>query len=202
MRCDIRKATITAGLILIGLLPLAAQTPNFKDTPFTVKLTSPLSSKTSQKGQEVTAQVISPPQYQNWFMIGQVDNAKSSGSMTKTSELRFSFHKLANANGSVQYPVTANVTSFTNSKGVQNADEEGQIVEKKNSATKAAIIGGLAGAGIGALAGGGKGAAIGAGAGAGAGLLFATFGVKGPTITFEAGSQFGLAVTSQAQNAR
>ena len=202
MRCNIRKATITVGLILIGLLPLAAQTPNFKDTPFTVKLTSPLSSKTSQKGQEVTAQVISPPQYQNWFMIGQVDNAKSSGSMTKTSELRFSFHKLANANGSVQYPVTANVTSFTNSKGVQNADEEGQIVEKKNSATKAAIIGGLAGAGIGALAGGGKGAAIGAGAGAGAGLLFATFGVKGPTITFEAGSQFGLAVTSQAQNAR
>jgi len=85
---------------------------------------------------------------------------------------------------------------------VQNADEEGQIVEKKNSAAKAAVIGGLVGAGIGALAAGGKGAAIGAGAGAGAGLLFATFGVKGPTITFDAGSQFGLTVTSQAQNAK
>lgn len=195
------KAPLTAALILFSLLPAAAQAPQFKDTPFTVKLTSPLSSKTSQKGQEVTAQVITPEKYKNWFVIGQVDNAKSSGSMTKTSELRFSFHKLANANGSVQYPIQANVTSFTNSKGVQNADEEGQIVEKKNSAKKAAIIGGLAGAGIGALAGGAKGAAIGAGAGAGAGLLFATFGVKGPTITFDAGSEFGLTVTSQAPNA-
>ena len=42
----------------------------------------------------------------------------------------------------------------------------------------------------------------GAGAGAGAGLLFATFGVKGPTITFDAGSEFGLSVTSQAPNAQ
>ncbi len=196
-----RKAALAAALILLGLLPAVAQAPNFKDAPFTVKLTSPLSSKTSQKGQEVTAQVTSPPEYKNWFVIGQVDNAKSSGSMTKTSELRFSFHKLANANGAIQYPIKANVTSFTNSKGVQNADEEGQIVEKKNSAAKAAIIGGLVGAGIGALAAGGKGAAIGAGAGAGAGLLFATFGVKGPTITFDAGSEFGLSVSSQAPNA-
>ena len=195
------KATAVAALILMGLLPLSAQAPQFKDAPFTVQLTSPLSSKTSQKGQEVTAQVVAPPQYKGWFMVGQVDNSKSSGSMTKTSELRFSFHKLANTDGSIQYPVNANINSFTNSKGVQNTDEEGQIVEKKNSAKKAAVIGGLVGAGVGALAGGAKGAAIGAGAGAGAGLLFATFGVKGPTITFDTGSQFGLTVNTAAPNA-
>jgi hypothetical protein len=202
MQFLIRKAAIAAGLILLGILPVTAQAPQFKDTPFTVKLTSPLSTKTSQKGQEVTAQVVSPSEYQNWFMIGEVDKSASSGSMNKTSELRFSFHKLTNPNGSIQYPVVANVTSFTNSKGVQNADEEGQIVQKKNSAAKAALIGGAIGAGIGALAGGGKGAAIGAGAGAGAGLLFATFGVKGPTISFDTGSQFGLTVTSQGHNSQ
>jgi hypothetical protein len=202
MQCFIRKSALTFAIALLGLLPLSAQTPHFKDNPFTVKLTSPLSSTTSQKGQEVTAQVVAPDEYKNWFMIGQVDSAKSSGSIKKTSELRFSFHTLANANGSVKYPVVANITTFTNSKGVQNADEEGQIVEKKNSAAKAAVIGGLVGAGIGALAAGGKGAAIGAGAGAGAGVLFATFGVKGPKITFDAGSQFGLTVSSQGQNAQ
>ncbi len=196
----LRRAALCTAVTLLALLPAAAQAPHFKDTPFTVKLTSPLSTKTSQKGQEVTAQVVAPPEYKNWFMIGKVDSAKSSGSMTKTSELRFSFHKLSNTNGSIQYPVVANVTSFTNSKGVHDTDEEGQIVQKKNSAAKAALIGGGAGAIIGAIAGGGKGAAIGAAAGAGAGLLFASFGVKGPTISFDAGSEFGLTVSSSGQN--
>lgn len=175
--------------------------PHFKDTPFTVKLTAPLSSKTSEKGQEVTAQVVTPAAYKGWFMIGQVDNSKSSGSMKKTSELRFSFHKLSSADGSQQYPVNATVTSFTNSKGEQNTDEEGQIVEQKNPAVKAGVIGGLAGAGVGAIFGGAKGAAIGAGAGAGAGVLFATFGVKGPSISFDSGSQFGLSVNSSPDSA-
>ena len=76
MRFYFRKAAVTVGLIFTALLPLAAQAPQFKDTPFTVKLTSPLSSKTSQKGQEVTAQVVSPEQYKNWFMIGQVDKVR------------------------------------------------------------------------------------------------------------------------------
>jgi hypothetical protein len=198
----LRTKVLFAAAILVACLPCFAQAPHFKDTPFVVKLTSPLSSKTSLKGQEVTAQVVSPPQYKNWFMIGQVDSVKNSGSMNKTSELRFSFRKLASADGATQYPVIANITNFTNSKGQQNADEEGQIVEKKNTAAKAAVIGAVAGGVIGALAGGGKGAAIGAGAGAGAGLLFSTFGVKGPNITFEAGSQFGLTVSSQGQNAQ
>ncbi len=206
MRRNLKRIAVSAAIFWMALLPLKAQNsappPHFKDTPFAVKLTSPLSSKTSQKGQEVTAQVVSPAEYKNWFVIGQVDKASSSGSLNKTSELRFSFHKLANANGSIQYPIAANVTSFTNSKGVQNTDEEGQIVEKKNSAAKAALIGGAVGAGIGAIAGGGKGAAIGAGAGAGAGLLFASFGVKGPTISFDAGSQFGLSVTTRDQKAQ
>ena len=191
---------VAAAVLLIG--GAAGQTPRLKDTPFRVKLTAPLSSKTSQQGQEVTAEVVSPEEYRHWFVIGKVDKAMSSGSMTKRSELRFSFQKLTNANASVQIPVVANVTQFTNSKGIQNTDEEGQIVEKKSSAGKAAVIGGLAGAGLGAVLGGAKGAGIGAAAGAGAGLLFASFGVKGPTISFDTGSEFQLSVTTQGSAAQ
>jgi len=101
-----------------------------------------------------------------------------------------------NPDGSVKIPVSAQVTSFSNSKGVKNTDEEGQIVEHKNQAAKSAVIGGALGAGIGALAGGAKGAGIGAAAGAAAGLLFASFGTKAPSITFDTGSEFELSVST------
>lgn len=200
-----------ASLLLLGGVVLALQNPPYASTGqnprlnnalFKVKLTSPISSKTSQPRQQVMAQVISPVQFQNWFMIGQIDKAVSSGSMKKKSELRFSFQKLTNTDASTQIPIHANITSFTNSKGVQNTDEEGQIVEKRNPGAKAALIGAGAGALIGGLAGGPKGAAIGAGAGAVAGVLVASFGVKGPTISFDAGSQFDVSVTTPSPNAR
>lgn len=198
----IRRTMYLALILAITVAALSAQAPTFKNTAFTVRLTAPLSTKTSQKGQEVTAQVIVPAAFENWFVVGRVDKSVSSGSFDKKSELRFSFQRLMKADGSVRYPINAQVTSFTNSKGTKNTDEEGQIVEHKNQAAKSAVIGALAGAGIGALAGGGKGAAIGAGAGAAAGLLFASFGTKGPSISFDTGSQFDLSVSNESPAAQ
>jgi hypothetical protein len=201
-------STVTSRTVLLHMSLVAAvasfcaPAPAFGKTPFTVKLTAPLSTKTSQKGQQVTAQVIAPAQFQNWFVVGRVDKCVSSGSFDKKSELRFSFQYLMKPDGSVQYPISAEVTSFTNSKGVKNTDEEGQVVEHHNQTAKAAILGGLAGAGIGALAGGAKGAAIGAAAGAAAGLLYASFGTKAPNITFDTGSQFELSVTTESQKSQ
>jgi len=75
MQCAIRKIAAIIVLILVPSLLLTAQTPEFKDKAFTVKLTAPLSTKTSRKGEEVTAQVDSPADYKGWFMVGQIDNA-------------------------------------------------------------------------------------------------------------------------------
>lgn len=196
MKFIFTKIVTVAVLFMLSAGWTRGHAQRFQKAPFTVRLVAPLSTKTSQKGQEVTAEVVTPAQYEHWFMIGQVDKSVSSGSFKKKSELRFSFHSLVNKDGTSKIPVSAIVVSFTNSKGVQNTDEEGQIVESKNEAGKAAAIGAIAGAGIGALAGGAKGAGIGAAAGAGAGLLFSTFGVKGPTISFDSGSQIQLEVTS------
>lgn len=171
---------------------LTARVPN--NELLTVKLTSPMSTKTSQPRQQVTAQVVAPPEYQNWFMVGQIDKIANSGSMNKRSELRFSFQLLMDASGCLRMPVRADIKSFTNSKGIHDTDEEGQIVQRKNTGAKSALIGAGVGALIGGLTGGATGAGIGAGAGAAAGLLFSTFGVKGPTISFDAGSQFQVSV--------
>lgn len=154
-------------------------------------------AKTSQPHQQVTAQIVSPPEFQNWFMVGQIGKVSNSGSTNKRSELRFSFQQLTDASGCVKIPVRADIKSFTNSKGIHDTDEEGQIVERKNTAAKSALIGAGAGALIGGLAGGAKGAGVGAGAGAAAGLLFSTFGVKGPTVSFDAGSQFEVSVSKE-----
>ena len=188
--------------LVISAVTVLAQAPKFQNAPFTVVLTMPLSSKTSQPHQQVTAQVRSPDSYLNWFMVGKIDKAVSSGSVKKKSELRFSFQLLTNADASIKLPIQANITSFKNSKGVHNADEEGQIVEKRNTGAKGAILGALAGAAVGAAAGGATGAAIGSAAGAAIGLTVASFGVKGPSISFDAGSQFAVSVTSRAPNAR
>ena len=83
--------------------------------------------------------------------------------------------------------------SVTNSKGVQNADEEGRGVKRKNNLGKAAAAAGL-GAIIRALAGGGKGAAIGAGAGVAAPLVLIQVAADGNNVSFASGSEFVLSV--------
>jgi hypothetical protein len=164
-----------------------------KNTDFKVKLLAPLSTETAQKGDKITAQVTAPAEYAGAMMEGEVKESKSGNKFKGKSTLLFTFQTLVPKDGG-PLPVSSDVKSFTNSKGVQNADEEGAVIEKKNNLGKVAALTG-AGALIGALAGGGTGAAIGAGAGAGAAIILVQFGAKAPNIRFDTGSEITLSVS-------
>ena len=161
------------------------------NSEFVVKLLSPLSTETSRKGDKVTAQVVSPRQYEGAYMEGSVKESKSGGKVKGKSVLNFSFETL-NVNGR-QIQVASSVKSVVNSKGKQNVDEEGRVIEKKNNLGKAAVATGV-GALIGGIAGGAKGAAIGAGVGAAASLIFIEVAVQVANVAFAPGSQFVLDV--------
>jgi len=176
--------------VLLAALPLGAQTIP-PETEFRVKLLAPLSTETNRKGDKFTAQVLAPDQFKGDMMEGEVKESKSGGKVRGTSVLNFSFHSIHHGGGAV--PIDAQVKSFTNSKGVQDADEEGRVVQKKNNLGKTAAAAGV-GALIGAIAGGAKGAAIGAGVGAAASLVFIQMTVKGANVTFAPGSEFVLSV--------
>ena len=184
------------GILAIALFAISASAGAQElkpKTDFTVKLLAPLSTETAQKGDKITAQVVAPTEFAGAVMEGEVKESKSGNKFKGKSTLLFTFNTLAPKTGEPK-PVSSEVKSFTNSKGVQNADEEGVIVEKKNNLGKVAAITG-AGALIGALAGGGTGAAIGAGAGAGAALILVQVGAKAPNIRFDTGSEILLSVS-------
>jgi len=175
---------------LLAALPLGAQTIP-AETEFRVKLLVPLSTDTNRKGDKITAQVLIPDQFKGDMVEGEVRESKGGGKVKGTSVLNFSFQTLHHGGAAV--PIDAQVKSFTNSKGVQDADEEGRVVQKKNNLGKTAAAAGI-GALIGAIAGGAKGAAIGAGVGAAASLVFIQMSVKGANVTFAPGSEFVLSV--------
>ena len=176
--------------MLLAALPLGGQTIA-SETEFRVKLLGPLSTETNRKGDKITAQVLTPEQFKGDILEGEVRESRSGGKIRGTSTLNFSFHTLHHAGNLV--PVDAQIKSFTNSKGVQDADEEGRVVQKKNNLGKTAAAAGI-GALIGAIAGGAKGAAIGAGVGAAASLVFIQMTVKGANVTLAPGSEFVLSV--------
>lgn len=180
-------------------LPCSSQQLQPK-TDFTVKLLAPLSTETAQKGDKISAQVVSPPAFAGAIMEGEVKESKSGNKFKGKSTLLFTFQTLAPKTGAT-IPVSSDVKGFTNSKGQKNVDEEGAVVEKKNNLGKMAAITG-AGALIGALAGGGKGAAIGAGVGAGAALVMIQFGAKAPNIRFDPGAEILLSVSPRREDSK
>ncbi|MBA3973549.1 MAG: hypothetical protein C0504_04930 [Candidatus Solibacter sp.] len=184
-------------LVAVFVCPAQELKPN---TEFKVKLLGPLSTETNQKGDKITAQVLTPVQYAGAIMEGEVRESKSGNKFKGRSTLLFTFQTLVPKAGAAM-PVSSDVKGFTNSKGQQNVDEEGAIVEKKNNLGKMAAMSG-AGALIGALAGGGKGAAIGAGVGAGAALILVQFGAKSPNIRFDPGSEILLGVGPRREDSR
>jgi hypothetical protein len=163
------------------------------DTDFRVRLLSPLSTKTSNKGDKITAQVLHPPEFNGDFLEGTVRSSKGGGKVKGTSVLNFSFDTLHHGNQAVR--VRSQVKSLVNSKGQENVDEEGQLVRKKNNLAKIGAATAI-GAVIGGLAGGGKGAVIGAGVGAAAGLVLVEVAVEGANVTLAPGSEFVLSVRS------
>lgn len=188
-------------LIALGVVAAVCMGAELKPkTDFTVKLLAPLSTETAQKGDKITAQVTAPPEYAGAIMEGEVKESKSGNKFKGKSVLLFTFQTLTPKSGQ-PVEVSSDVKGFANSKGQQNVDEEGQIIEKKNNLGKVAAASGL-GALIGAIAGGGKGAAIGAGVGAGAALITVQFGAKAPNIRFDPGSEIQLSVSPRRENAK
>lgn len=189
--------TAGCGIALLVTAPgSAANAGDFqlqKDTEIRVRLTAPVSTATNQKGDKVSAMVVEPAALKGAVMEGEIRESRSGNKYKGRSTLQFAFHTLVLKDGS-QLPVTSDVKSFTNSKGKQNTDEEGFLIEKKNNLGKMAVASGV-GALIGALAAGGKGAAIGAGIGAGAALMVIQFGAQAPNIRLDPGSELVLSVS-------
>jgi hypothetical protein len=177
-------------------LPAPAQ-PIADNTEFRVKLLAPLSTETNRKGDKITAQILAPDQFAGAMMEGEVKESKSGGKVTGRSVLNFTFQSIVPKDGAT-IPVSSEVKGLVNSKGRANVDEEGRVIEKKNSVGKLA---GAAGAGalIGGIAGGGRGAAIGAGVGAAAALILIQVAAKGANVTFAPGSEVTLSVRERRQ---
>jgi len=185
-----KRAELAFLTALVCGVPAGAQTIA-PDTELRVKLLSPLSTETNRKGDKITAQVVAPQEFQGDMVEGTVKESKSGGKISGKSVLNFSFQTLHHQGKTI--PVEAQVKSFANSKGKQNVDEEGRIIEKKSNVGKAAVATGV-GALIGGIAGGAKGAAIGAGVGAAGSLIFIEVAAKGANVTFAPGSEFVLSV--------
>lgn len=171
-----------------------------KDMEMKVKLTAPVSTATNQKGDRITAIVVDPEPFRGGVMEGEIRESKSGNKFKGKSTLLFAFQTLVLPDGK-QIPVTGDVKSFANSKGQQNTDEEGFLVEKKNNLGRMAVASGI-GALIGGLAAGGKGAAIGAGVGAGAALIVVQFGAQAPNIRLDPGSEIVLNVNPRREEGK
>ncbi len=172
-----------------------AQPLGLHDTTFTAKLLSPLSTKTSQRGDTFSVEVISPGEYEGSIIEGRVNNVKKAKKQKK-AEISFAFETLTFKGRT--YPIQADLKDVANSKGVKEVDDEGHAIGKTSNKKK--ILGTLAGGGLGALLGGlaagGKGAAAGATIGAAAGFAIAIgLTTSGTDVEFAPGSTFTLLVS-------
>lgn len=180
-------------LLLSALLALASGPELAKNTEFRIRLLAPVSTTTNQKGDKISAQVMTPEQFAGSIVEGEVREAKSGKKLKGKSTLSLAFQTL-HLKDKTQLDIRSDVKSFTNSQGQADVDEEGFMVSKKNNLGKVAAVSGI-GALIGGIAGGGKGAAIGAGVGAAASLIIVQMAATAPSITFDSGSILVLDVS-------
>ncbi|MCL4797435.1 MAG: hypothetical protein KJZ84_22925 [Bryobacteraceae bacterium] len=184
---------------LLGALaaPAAEPPPLANNTEFRVRLLAPVSTSANQKGDKISAQVLSPPAFAGSIMEGEVRESKSGAKLKGTSTLALAFQTI-HLKDETKLDIRSDVKSFINSQGKADVDEEGHIFQKKNNLGKVAAASGL-GALIGGIAGGGRGAAIGAGVGAAASLIVVQMAAKAPNITFDSGSELVLDVSPRAK---
>lgn len=168
-----------------------------RNSTMTVKLLAPLSTKTNEAGDKISAQVVDPPGFKGDMVSGEVKKVKNGGKIHGTSVLNFIFDKLYHQDKTIT--IESNVLSLINSHGQENVDEEGQVIDKKNNIGKVAL-GTAAGGLLGGILGGAKGAAIGAGIGMAGSLILVETTVKGPSISFAAGSEFVLSVQERSES--
>ncbi len=198
-------------VLLVLILASASQLPaedgqgygpplGLKDAEMTVRLLSPISTKTSQKGDRFSAQVITPEQYKDAALEGRINSVTRAQGRDKAG-ISFAFETMT-----ISGPpslIQADLKDVTNSKGVKSVDEEGRAIGKSSQKKTAGSVAGGAAAGalIGGLMGGARGAAIGAGGGAAAGLIFAIkFTTSGSDMEFAPGSQLLLDVSDRSKH--
>jgi OOP family OmpA-OmpF porin len=164
------------------------------DMPFSVELTTPLSTSSNHKGDAVAARVISPPAFAGDSLLGHVTESRQGNKLHGEAALSFSFDTLRH--GGQDIAVEASIASISNSKGQANVDEEGRLLRHSSNLSKIAAGTG-AGALIGGLTRGWKGAAIGSAAGAAASVLLIEVAAQGPRVELAAGSRISLSVKSR-----
>lgn len=189
-------------LVVVVNVPARAQVQplGLKDATFVVKLTSPISTRTSSPGDTFAALVESPSEYQGAVFVGRITKLKKprKGVGKGKAEIAFRFEALT-ARGNT-YPVMADLRDVTNSKGVRSVDEEGQVIGKTSNKKRfgAAAAGAGLGVLIGALAGGAQGAAAGGAAGLAAGIAIGLrMTTTGSQLEFLPGSHFTLDVSDR-----
>ncbi len=125
----------------------------------TVKLLSPISTKTSNQGDAFTALVESPPGFQNAVVEGKISKLNKARRGTGKGRPEITFASDSITIGGRTVPITADLKQVSNSKGLASVDEEGNAIGKSSKGRRvgtAALLTVL-GTGLGAAAGGAKG---------------------------------------------
>jgi hypothetical protein len=198
MRISVRILSLLL-LVLLAVPFSPAQDFNAKNMQFVVKLTAPVSTATSKAGDQFTALVVLPTDYQGAIFEGTIKKVEPARDKRRPhSNIDFAFETLTI--GDKTYKVQADITDYANSKGVAKVNEEGVLVAKGNSGAKkkGSLFGAMAGMAAGYALGGMSGLAVGAVAGGALGYgVAAEFGASSVNMEFYPGSQFTLQVTSQ-----
>ncbi len=169
------------------------------DTLFRLRLRQGLSSRTAQKGDTFTAEVIAP------VVIGDVVAVPVGSLVTgrvtsvtraarrRSGTIAVSFEELQLPSGQ-KYKIYGSLASLETAEGEKRqVGEEGEVRGGSSIKRDVVFIGGGAGVGavIGAAAGGGKGAGVGAAIGAGLGTAAALLR-KGAEVEVPSGTEIGM----------
>lgn len=149
-------------------------------TVIETRLTTLLSSKTSENGDPFTASIVEPIFSGGQEVVpagstleGHVTYVKEPGRVKGKAEMRLVADKIITPDD-VEFSLTADLESTEGAEGAKVSGEEGTIKgpgkSKKGTAVETGVGAGI-GAGVGAIAGGGSGSLYGLGIGAAAGLI-------------------------------
>jgi type IV secretion system protein VirB10 len=169
------------------------------DTLFRLRLRQGLSSRTAQKGDTFTAEVIAPVVVGDVVAVpvgsivtGRVTSV-TRAARRRSGTIAVSFEELQLPSGQ-KYKIYGSLASVETPEGEKRpVGEEGEVKGGSSIKRDVVFIGGGAGVGavIGAAAGGGKGAGIGAAVGAGLGTAAALLR-KGAEVEVASGTEIGM----------
>lgn len=176
---------LVTGLAAVLILPALASGADAEvtlpaGTVIETRLTTLLSSKTSENGDPFTASIVEPIFSGGQEVVpagstleGHVTYVKEPGRVKGKAEMRLVADKIITPDD-VEFSLTAGLESAEGAEGAKVSGEEGTIKgpgkSKKGTAVETGVGAGI-GAGVGAIAGGGSGSLYGLGIGAAAGMI-------------------------------